>query len=97
MVELMSNRVAGQALRVAAFAGLALGSVSLAGCSTLGLGGGDVTGSTGSYAASSGPQSMPKIVPRRAAPSAASERSNAAAGAGQFMSYWVTPTKSNAW
>ncbi len=59
MVELMNNRVAGQAFRVAAFAGLVLGSASLAGCSTMGLGG-DVTGSTGTYVSSGGPQSMPR-------------------------------------
>eukprot|EP01035_Chromulina_nebulosa_P003590 gene3590-4903_t len=59
MVELMNNRVAGQAFRVAAFAGLVLGSASLAGCSTMGLGG-DVTGSTGTYVSSGSPQSMPR-------------------------------------
>ncbi len=56
----MSIRVAGQALRVAAFAGLALGSASLAGCTTLGSAAfGDVTGSTGSATAAGGPQAMP--------------------------------------
>ena len=35
----MSIRVAGQALKFAAFAGLIVGSASLAGCSTLGMGG----------------------------------------------------------
>ena len=56
----MSNRVAGKALRIAAFAGLLLGSTALAGCSSLGLGlgGGDVTGSI-SPASSGGQQSMP--------------------------------------
>ena len=44
----MSIRVAGQAFRVAAFAGLVAGTAALAGCSTLGAAGfGDVTGSTG--------------------------------------------------
>jgi murein DD-endopeptidase MepM/ murein hydrolase activator NlpD len=57
----MSKRVAGQALRVAAFAGVALGSALLAGCSTLGFGGGgDVTGATGDYIGSAGPQAMPQ-------------------------------------
>ncbi len=57
----MSNRVAGQALRVAAFAGVALSAALLAGCSTLGFGGGgDVTGSTGEYIGSAGPQAMPQ-------------------------------------
>jgi murein DD-endopeptidase MepM/ murein hydrolase activator NlpD len=56
----MSNRVAGQALRIAAFAGLLMGSASLAGCSSLGLGlGGDVTGSTGPVNQVGGSQSMP--------------------------------------
>jgi murein DD-endopeptidase MepM/ murein hydrolase activator NlpD len=43
----MSNRVVGQALRIAALAGLIAGSASLVGCSSLGLGmgGSDVTGS----------------------------------------------------
>jgi len=59
----MSIRVAGQALRIAAFAGLALSSASLAGCSSLGLGmGGDVTGSTGSANAIGGAQSMPSTL-----------------------------------
>lgn len=57
----MSNRVASQALRVAAFAGVALSAALLAGCSTLGFGGGgDVTGSTGEYIGSAGPQAMPQ-------------------------------------
>jgi murein DD-endopeptidase MepM/ murein hydrolase activator NlpD len=56
----MSNRVAGQAFRIAAFAGLLLGSASLAGCSSLGLGlGGDVTGSTGPVNQVGGSQAMP--------------------------------------
>ncbi|MEO8756895.1 MAG: M23 family metallopeptidase [Devosia sp.] len=56
----MSIRVAGQAFRIAAFAGLVLGSASLAGCSSLGLGmGGDVTGSTGSVNSIGGAQTMP--------------------------------------
>jgi hypothetical protein len=57
----MSNRVAGQALRIAAFAGLLVGSASLAGCSSLGLGlgGGDVTGSTSSVNSIGGSQAMP--------------------------------------
>jgi murein DD-endopeptidase MepM/ murein hydrolase activator NlpD len=56
----MSNRVASQALRVAAFAGVALSAALLSGCSTLGFGGGDVTGSTGEYIGSQGPQAMPQ-------------------------------------
>jgi len=56
----MSIRVAGQALRVAAFAGVALAATSLAGCSSLGLGmGGDVTGSTGPTNGFGGSQAMP--------------------------------------
>ena len=57
----MSNRVAGQALRIAAFAGVALAATSLAGCSSLGLGlgGGDVTASTGPTNAIGGQQVMP--------------------------------------
>ncbi|MBN9304163.1 MULTISPECIES: M23 family metallopeptidase [unclassified Devosia] len=57
----MSNRVAGQALRIAAFAGVALAATSLAGCSSLGLGmgGGDVTASTGPTNAIGGQQAMP--------------------------------------
>lgn len=57
----MSNRVAGNALRIAAIAGVLLGSTALAGCSSLGLGlgGGDVTGSTSPTTASGGQQSMP--------------------------------------
>jgi len=56
----MSNRVAAQTLRIAAFAGLVLGSASLAGCSSLGLGmGGDVTGSTGPANYIGGAQAMP--------------------------------------
>jgi murein DD-endopeptidase MepM/ murein hydrolase activator NlpD len=60
----MSIRVAGQALRIAAFAGLALSSASLAGCSSLGLGmgGGDVTGSTGSVNSIGGAQAMPSTL-----------------------------------
>jgi hypothetical protein len=34
----MSNRVAGRALKIAAMAGLLVGSTALAGCSSLGLG-----------------------------------------------------------
>ena len=57
----MSNRVAGKALRIAAIAGLLLGSTALAGCSSLGLGlgGGDVTGSIAPAASPGGQQSMP--------------------------------------
>ncbi|HVY51017.1 MAG TPA: M23 family metallopeptidase [Devosia sp.] len=56
----MSKGVAGQALRITAFAGLLMGSASLAGCSSLGLGlGGDVTGSTGSVNQVGGSQTMP--------------------------------------
>lgn len=57
----MSNRVAGRALKIAAMAGLLLGSTALAGCSSLGLGlgGGDVTGSISPAASSGGQQSMP--------------------------------------
>jgi murein DD-endopeptidase MepM/ murein hydrolase activator NlpD len=58
----MSNRVAGRALRIAAIAGLLLGSTALAGCSSLGLGmggGGDVTGAISPAASSGGQQSMP--------------------------------------
>ena len=60
----MSNRVVGRALRVAAFAGLMVGSATLAGCSSmgLGLGGGDVTGSTGSANFTGGPQAMPSAL-----------------------------------
>ena len=60
----MSNRVAGQALRVAAFAGLVVCSGALAGCSSLGLGlgGGDVTGSTGSANQIGGAQAMPSAL-----------------------------------
>src|SRR5436190_17744543 len=56
----MSNRVAGRALKIAAIAGLLVGSTALAGCSSLGLGmgGGDVTGSI-SPGTSGGQQSMP--------------------------------------
>jgi murein DD-endopeptidase MepM/ murein hydrolase activator NlpD len=57
----MSNRVAGRALKIAAMAGLLVGSTALAGCSSLGLGlgGGDVTGSIAPGATSAGQQSMP--------------------------------------
>src|SRR3569623_1073611 len=56
----MSKRVATQSQKIAAFAGLVLGSASLAGCSSLGLGmGGDVTGSTGSANYIGGAQAMP--------------------------------------
>ncbi len=57
----MSYRVAGKALKVAAMAGLLLGSTALAGCSSLGLGmgGGDVTGSIAPGATIGGQQSMP--------------------------------------
>lgn len=57
----MSNRVAGRALKIAAMAGLLVGSTALAGCSSLGLGlgGGDVTGSISPTASSAGQQSMP--------------------------------------
>ena len=57
----MSIRVAGQAFRIAAFAGLAVAAASLAGCSSLGMGmgGGDVTGSTGPVNSIGGAQAMP--------------------------------------
>ncbi|MEO6015092.1 MAG: M23 family metallopeptidase [Devosia sp.] len=56
----MSNRVAGKALKIAAIVGLLLGSTALAGCSSLGLGGGgDVTGSIAPGATAGGSQSMP--------------------------------------
>lgn len=57
----MSNRVAGRALKIAAIAGLLVGSTALAGCSSLGLGmgGGDVTGSISPGTSSGGQQSMP--------------------------------------
>jgi murein DD-endopeptidase MepM/ murein hydrolase activator NlpD len=56
----MSYRLAGKALKIAAMAGLLVGSTALAGCSSLGLGlGGDVTGSISPGASASGPQSMP--------------------------------------
>ncbi len=59
----MSNRVAGQALRIAALAGLLAGSSALAGCSSLGLGagGGDVTGSIAPQSTTTGGvQAMPQ-------------------------------------
>ena len=58
----MSNRVAGKALKIAAITGLLLGSASLAGCSSLGLGmgRGDVTGSISPSASVGGAQSMPQ-------------------------------------
>ena len=57
----MSHRVAGKALKSAAMAALLAGSTALAGCSSLGLGlgGGDVTGSTSQSAYARGGQSMP--------------------------------------
>jgi murein DD-endopeptidase MepM/ murein hydrolase activator NlpD len=56
----MGNRVAAKALRIVAFAGLAAGSASLAGCTTLGGSAfGDVTGSTSSSASAGGYQAMP--------------------------------------
>ncbi|MBI4920511.1 MAG: M23 family metallopeptidase [Devosia nanyangense] len=58
----MSIRVAGQALKVAALTSLLLASVSLAGCSSLGLGSGDVTGSVAPSASASGPQTMPQTL-----------------------------------
>jgi len=61
----MSNRVAGQALRIAALAGLIVGSASLAGCSSLGLGmgGGDVTGSIAPQPTTNvGVQAMPQTL-----------------------------------
>ena len=60
----MSIHVAGQALRIAAFTGLALASASLAGCSSLGLGvgGSDVTGSTGPVNSIGGAQAMPNTL-----------------------------------
>jgi murein DD-endopeptidase MepM/ murein hydrolase activator NlpD len=54
----MSNRVAGRALKIAAIAGLLVGSTALAGCSSLGMGGG-TTGSISPGATSGGLQSMP--------------------------------------
>jgi len=57
----MSIRVTGQALKIAAFAGLIVGSASLAGCSTLGMGSGDVTGSIAPQPTSTlGVQAMPQ-------------------------------------
>lgn len=55
----MSYCVAGRALRIAATAGLLMGTTALAGCSSLGLGlgGGDVTGSVSSSGATLGQQS----------------------------------------
>ncbi len=61
----MSNRVAGQALRIAAFAGLLVGSAALSGCSTfgLGMGGDDVTGSIAPQPTSTvGVQAMPQTL-----------------------------------
>ncbi len=61
----MSDRVAGKALRIAATAGLLVGSTALAGCSSLGLGmgGGDVTGSVSRTASASTQQAMPPALP----------------------------------
>jgi murein DD-endopeptidase MepM/ murein hydrolase activator NlpD len=60
----MSKRVAGQALRIAAFAGVMAGSAALAGCSTLGLGmgGDDVTGSIAPQPSTAGVQAMPQTL-----------------------------------
>lgn len=60
----MSIRVAGQALKIAALTSLLLASVSLAGCSSLGLGmgSGDVTGSVAPGASAGGPQTMPQTL-----------------------------------
>ncbi|MDO8361110.1 MAG: hypothetical protein Q7T08_13910, partial [Devosia sp.] len=58
----MSIRVAGQALKIAALTSLLLASVSLAGCSSLGLGSGDVTGSVAPSASAGGPQTMPQTL-----------------------------------
>jgi murein DD-endopeptidase MepM/ murein hydrolase activator NlpD len=57
----MSNRVAGRTLKVVLVAGVALGSASLAGCSSFGgLGRGDVTGSVSPQVTTSpGAQAMP--------------------------------------
>ena len=57
----MSNRLAGKALKIAAMTGVLVGSTALAGCSSLGLGlgGGDVTGSTSPATRAGGQQSMP--------------------------------------
>ena len=58
----MSNRVAGGALRVVLIAGVALGSASLAGCSSFGGLGGDVTGSVGPQITTPGVQAMPEAL-----------------------------------
>src|SRR5579872_3585064 len=59
----MSIRVASQAIRIAAFTGLIVGSASLAGCSTLGMGSGDVTGSIAPQPTSTpGVQAMPQAL-----------------------------------
>lgn len=56
----MSNRVAGRALKIAAFAGVAMTATALSGCSSMGgLGLGDVTGSISPTPASNGQQAMP--------------------------------------
>ncbi len=57
----MSNRVTGQALRIVAFAGLAIGSASLAGCSSLG-GFNGPTGSIAPATSSGGSQAMPQAL-----------------------------------
>jgi murein DD-endopeptidase MepM/ murein hydrolase activator NlpD len=60
----MSNRVAGQAFKIAAIAGVLLGATALSGCSSLGLGkgGGDVTNSISPSASVGGQQAMPSAL-----------------------------------
>ena len=60
----MSNRVAGQALKIAAIAGVLLGATALSGCSSLGLGmgGGDVTNSISPSASVGGQQAIPSAL-----------------------------------
>jgi murein DD-endopeptidase MepM/ murein hydrolase activator NlpD len=59
----MGNRVAGQALKIAAFTGLLLGSASLAGCTTLGGAAfNGPTNATGSYNPTGGSQAMPQTL-----------------------------------
>jgi murein DD-endopeptidase MepM/ murein hydrolase activator NlpD len=60
----MSIRVTGQALKIAAIAGMLLGATTLSGCSSLGLGmgGGDVTNSIAPSAKAGGQQTMPSAL-----------------------------------
>ena len=60
----MSNRVTGQAFKIAAIAGVLLGATALSGCSSLGLGmgGGDVTNSISPSASAGGQQAMPSAL-----------------------------------